>query len=41
MQVVDRKIKMQIVDLKKNVINVNLMTIQKDIKQGKKLKGRK
>ena len=34
MQVVDRKIKMQIVDLKKNVINVNLMTIMMDVKQG-------
>ena len=33
MQIVDRKRKMQIVDLK-NVVNVNLMTIMKDVKQG-------
>ena len=34
MWIVDRKRKMQIVDLKKNVVNVNLMTIIKDVKQG-------
>ena len=40
MQIVDRKRKMQILDLK-NVVNVSLMTIIKDVKQGESLKGRK